>query len=656
MQKRLQIFTIIVIVALLLLIVRSAQLQLFQGEDLAEAAVQQRLRVLREPAPRGEIVSADGTLLAGNRAAFVARYFPSAEPLSEDTLQTLSEILDLPADSIQEAISRQTGERPYAPVNLKVDLTEKEATELSERRYQLPGISIGFHPIRNYPNDNLAVHVLGHTSNIKEDELRTFGEISERDYHNRDVVGRSGVERSMEFNLQGWDGEVRVEVDAHGRLVDSVTGRERQPGDDVHLTIDSELQKTAERALSTVIKRLQEGHDPVLFSRQQGRYIGLWDDEVEHDTTLLPADSSRPDRQYSDAKFGAVAVLDVTSGKVLAKASYPQYDLSAFATAPLHLPGSEQKAEWNEQYETMKQRGAFLNRVTSDPVAPGSIFKMVTALAALRETDLDPDETVRCQGSLDIFGQSYGCWKTHGRVDLTDAIAQSCNVYFYEQGLEVGVDGISEVAAELGLGASTGILGLPPGEERSGIRPSREWKKVNLQEPWYPGETLMAAIGQGYHSYTPLQITNYVAGIANEGVLYRPYLVDHVKNPDGEVIWKAHSKVISQLDVDEEMLKLVVQGMKEAVLPGGSARWRFWDYPRYSEMREAEVMIAAKTGTAEVRTGVDSHGWFTAFAPTDEPEIAVAAVIHHGGGGSLAAAPVVRAVMQQYFGFSDLPQ
>ncbi len=658
MQKRVQILTILFILIVGMLTARIVQLQLVQGDTLARAAVEQRLRVLRIPAPRGKIISADGVTLASNRPAFVAQYLPSVEPMTEERLDLLSKLLDLPPDSIQEAILRQGQQRPYAPVNLKVDLTPQEHTALMENRHRLPGIRVEPHPIRHYPQQNLAAHAMGYALNISEDELRVFGQLSDREYDNRDVVGKSGVERTMEFNLQGRDGEVRIEVDAYGRLVDSVVGTEPLAGDDVYLTIDSQLQLTAEKALETVTQRLQEGYDPVLFDRQTGSYIGLWDEEG----ALLPADSARPDRVLGEAKAGAAVVLDVRSGEVLAMASHPTFDLGAFSTAPLHLPGSEESREWSRLWNSMndpEQGKPLLNRVVSETEPPGSTFKMATALAALREIDLDPRRTVRCTGELNIFGQSYRCWRTHGEVALYEAIAQSCNVYFYRMGVEVGADAIFSAAEELGLGSPTGILGLPPGEEKPGILPGREWKRQVLGEPWYPGETLMAAIGQGYHAYTPLQMANYTATIANDGIRLRPYVVDYVQDPNGEVLWEADRQEVANIEADPEVFERIQQGMVGASLPGGSAHWRFWDYPRYCPERDMDVAVASKTGTAEVGTPADkreSHGWFLAYAPAEDPEIAVAAVIYHGGGGSMAAAPVTRAILEEYFGFSSPPE
>lgn len=656
MQGRVRFMAVLIVLFMLVLLGRVAQLQLVEGDALLLASVQQRLRVLSIPAPRGKIFSADDAVMATNRPAFVVQYLPSSDPLTHEQLQLLSGLISVPVDSILAAIQAQRSIRPYAPVDLKVDLTPGEYTALMENRYLMPGIRVEARPVRNYPEGTLASHVLGYVLQIAEHELRTFGEMSGRTYDNRDLVGKAGVERTMEFDLQGHDGEVRVEVDAYMRLVDSVTGYEPRAGDDVYLTLDSSLQAVAERALVTVCERLQEGYDPVPFDLTTGQYLNLWDEGH-----MRPADSARPSRTYPDASAGAAVVLDVRTGAVLAMASHPSFDPNDFATAPLHLPGTEGAARWEEQWRELNDPGAgqpLLNRTIAQISPPGSSFKMVTALAAL-EGGLNPRRTVTCPGALDIFDQQYRCWSVHGATNLHQAIARSCNVYFYRAGLEVGIDAMVDMARAFGFGEPTGVLGLPPGEERGGTLPSRAWKQEVLGEMWYPGETLMAAIGQGFHAYTPIQLANYTATIANGGTRYRPYVVDRLVSVAGDVLWEGAPQEVTTLPVSPENLRLVQEGMKGAALPGGSAYWRFQSYPQECPEREQVISVAAKTGTAEIGTAYDrqdSHGWFVVYAPAEDPEIAVAVVIYHGGGGSLAAAPVARAIMDEYFGFTDGPE
>ncbi len=656
MRGRVRLLGILILLVLALLWVRAAQLQLVEGEAFLAASEQQRLRVLGVPAPRGRIYSGDGETLATNRPAFVAQYLPSSEPLSDEQLQLLSELIETPAQTILEAIEKQAADRPYAPVDLKIDLTAEEYTRLMENLYQLPGVRVEAQPVRHYPEGSLAAHVLGYVLQIDERELDTFGDMSDRVYENRDVVGKAGIERTKEFNLQGWDGEVRAEVDAHMRLIDSVTGREPKPGDNVQLTIDSGLQRVAEDALQTVTDRLQEGHNPLPYDPETGRYVGLWDEG-----SFYPADSSDPSRRYEEATAGAAVALDVQSGAVLAMASYPDYDPNDFAVAPLHLSGTEGAREWEKAWSMLTDPAAgqpLLNRCVAQISPPGSTFKMVTAMAVLEYGGLSPTESKRCAGALEAFGQEYRCWTTHGSVELHRAIAESCNVYFYRAALSVGIDNLSNMAREFGFGQPSGIEGLPAGTESGGVRPDSTWKRETLGEMWYPGETLMAGIGQGYHAYTPLQMALYTSTLASGGERVKPFLVQRVVNTEGDVVWEMEPEVTHILSASDENIRYVQEGMEGAMEPRGTGYTRFIDYPQISPRTGDEVSVAGKTGTAEVG-GIgerrDNHGWFVAYAPADDPEIAVASIIYHGGGGSMAAAPVVRAIMDSYFEIGAAP-
>ncbi len=635
-----------------ILLLRVAHLQLVEGETLARASMEQRLRIMNTPAPRGRIYASDGTVLAENRPAFVVQYIPTADPPSDATLFVLSGIIEVPISSIRNAIEEQDQDRPYAPVDVAVDLDSEQYTKIQEQKHLLPGFRVVPRPVRRYPEGSLAAHVIGHALTISERELQTFEEASGRSYQSDDIVGKAGVEKGGEFELQGYDGEVRVEVDAYGRLVDSVLGREPQPGENAHLTIRPDLQALTEDAIVEVLERLQEGRNPVPFDRRTGTYGNLWDEGE-----FRPADTDNPNRKYEDATQASAVVLDVQSGKVLAMASYPTYDPNVFATAPLHLPGSEGARAWSETWENLNDPASdqpLSNRAISQIAAPGSTFKMVTGLAAL-EVGLNPRHTHTCRGRLDAYGQQYGCWTTHGSgINLVRGLAVSCNVYFYQLAQQIGVDRIASMAEKLGLGDDTGVVGLPSGEESSGIRPSSEWKQEVLDETWYPGETLMAGIGQGYHAYTPLQMANYAAIIANGGTHYRPYVLDYMTDASGEVTHQVAPEIINEQVADPEHIRWIQRGMEAANERGGTGYSRFADYPKPHPETGEPVFIATKTGTSEVRLGVDNHGWFVAYAPAEEPEIAVAVVVYHGGGGSLAGAPVARMIFEHYFGYLDL--
>jgi len=657
MELRVRNITVILTLAFLLLASRAAQLQILQGEELEVWAHQQRLRLLNVSAPRGTIYDRHGRALATNRPAFTVSLVPTGEGFEPAVISRLSEILTIPEESIRSAIDNRA--LPYAPVLIKIDLTAREHTLIAERMRELPGVRVDVEPARHYPYDTLACHVLGYTLQISREELAVFFERSGRPYRNDDLVGKSAVERYFEFQLQGKDGALQVEVDARGRLVNTLGRQEPEAGADVHLTIDAGLQMVAEKALVTTIERLRQGYDPQPYDPEAGRYVNLWDEGI-----FLPLDPLEPEKRCEQAGAGAAVVLEVRTGEVLAMASCPGFDPNQFATAPLHLPGTEGAKQWADTWAEISSPGGghpLTNRAIASIAAPGSVFKPVTALAGVRAGLVDPRHTVVCTGVYPFMDTSYDCWQAHGRVDFTHALAASCNTYFYQLGLNLGIDRIEAEAQRLGLGERTGLLGVPSYEEESGIRPGREWKEATLGQPWYEGETLMSAIGQTYHAYTPLQVANYVATIANGGTRYRPYLASCVQSPGGETLSTFGPEVISSLDIAEGGLQLVREGMEAAAAPGGTAFWRFWDYPKWAQVEGEirEVGVAAKTGTAQVgaKNGLeDSHGWFVLYAPCDEPEIAVAVFVEHGGGGSQAGAPVARAIVEHYFGFDTAGQ
>ena len=384
-----------------------------------------------------------------------------------------------------------------------------------------------------------------------------------------------------------------MEVDAVGHPIRDQGKKAPIKGNSLQLTIDAKIQTLATRVLRENLERLQ---------------------------TL-------PYKPMLNAVAGAVVVLDINSGAVRALVSEPGYDPNIFVREKLS------DVQWQELNDPILKPQ--LNRVLRGEYPSGSTFKMITAIAGLEKGVITPQDTINCTGFYWRV-EPKRCWSWnrggHGRVNLKRALAESCNIYFYDLGYRTGIQALTEYAALFGMGKPTGI-DLHPSEE-GGFLATPEWRREHFGEPWQPGETLSAAIGQGFSTCTPLQMANYVAMIANGGIRYRPYLVDKVISPEGELIEDFTPEILDRVALAPETLTSVREGMQAVVEPRGTGYGTFVNCP---------VSVAGKTGTAENPHG-DSHGWFVGYAPAQEPELVVAVLIEQGGGGSSAAAPVAREI------------
>lgn len=607
--RRVRHFGAVVAVAIVAILARLVDLQLVRGEVYAVLAEQQRLRPVPVPAPRGRILDRNGLPLATNRPAFTASLVYTGGPLPDAVRERLRQILGI-GDAEIDAALRQLRDYPFYPARLKADLSLEELTRLEEHRHLLPGVVVEVIPVRDYPYGSLAAHVLGHVqAGASTGQGVVIG-----------VTGATGLEAAFDGEvrrggqvlrgLRGEDGREFVEVDARFRPSRSLGRNDPVPGNDLVLTLDARLQAAAEAALAEQLAWLRE---------------------------------TRSDPCPCPAPAGAVVALDAQTGAILAMASYPSFNPEDFAVLPFLPRDSARRRELSVRIEALQRdrvRAPMLNRALQAAYPPGSIFKMVTALAGLRQglgflRVYDP-------GFLSYGGRTWHDWRAHGSVDLLKAIGQSCNVFFWTMALRTGLQPILDVARMLGLGEGTGLQDLPG--ENLGRRP----------DP-LPQNLLPAAIGQGQNQYTPLQMAQYVATLAT-GVRHRPYLVQEIRDVQGRTLWRAQPEVLSTLDVPPEYLERVREGMRAVVQGGpgwaGTAQWRFRDAPYTS---------AGKTGTVQRGGSYGSHtnhGWYVAYAPAgpgDEPRIAVAAVVEQGGGGSLAAAPIVRRVLDVYFGAAPSP-
>ncbi len=485
-----------------------------------------------------------------------------------------------------------SGFSAISPFTIAEDIDINVITKVKERKNEFEGVYVTEEYFRSYNQGNLAAHILGGTGKISRDE---YNELKEKGYGYNDLIGKRGVEQLYESYLRGKDG---VESDDKNiENIDSV------PGNYVVLTLDSDLQKVTEESLE--------------------RWI-----------TQIAAKGGRPEeKKGGDANAGAAVVIDVKSGAVLSSASYPTYN----------------PANFNKDYKALVENPAnpIWNRAISGGYAPGSTFKPLVAISALETNSVTLNELIRCDGIYKMY-EDYQpkCWiwsdsgKTHGDLNVTQAIEFSCNCYFYEAGRRTGIEAINKYAKMFGLGELTGI-GLP--EEKEGNISNPEYKakveKNDEDKRWYPADTIITAIGQSYSYFTPIQLANYAATIANGGTLYKTNILKSIRSSeDGSVIYDNQPTVLGTVSVKDENLLAVKQGMY-GVVDEGSASSIFENYP---------IPVGGKTGTAQVGSNVSNNALFVAFAPFDAPEIAVAVVLEHGVKGANAAY-VAKDIFDEYF-------
>lgn len=484
------------------------------------------------------------------------------------------------------ALIQANGGRPFQEVLIKRDLSFDEISAIETRQFELPGVTLQIVPRRSYPLGSVLAHLSGYVGEVNSQELQ-----ADRSYRMGDLVGKTGLERRWETYLRGTNGEQQVEVDSLGRRLRVLREVEEIPGHTLRLTIDRDLQVAADRALGN--------------------------------------------------RAGSVVALDPRNGDVLAMVSHPAFDPNLFSRGV-------KSAEWR-QFVTDHSR-PLMNRAIQGQYPPGSTFKFIVAVAALQEGVVNPFTSVSCSGGLTFGNRYFRCWRKggHGSVNVHEALVHSCDTFFYQVAQRLGVDLIAQYARLFGLGLPTGI---DLDHERAGTIPDSAWKFRRFRQPWFAGETLSVAIGQGYVTATPLQMASAVAMLAT-GKRYRPHLVLQVEHPDGTVIHSEQPELVAELGVRSVVAKQVRDALRDVVERGTGKNARL-----------QAISVAGKTGTSQVvRLGKErpradrqprehrDHAWFVAYAPADEPEIAVAAIVEHAeGGGGAVAAPLVREVLREFF-------
>ena len=494
------------------------------------------------------------------------------------------------------------------------DIPREAIAEFSEKGDDFPGINITVQPVRQYKEGTLASHILGYASKISDTEYQQKKDT----YNQNDIIGKTGIEYLLEEYLKGKDGIKQIDMAVDGTITAEVVEKEAVSGSNVVLTIDSKLQKIAEEALKDNIEKIKSGG----FGKAY------------------------------EAKGGSCVVMNVKTGEVLAMASYPDYNPQSFANGI----SSE---EWKSYSENKSY--PLLNKAIQSAYEPGSIFKMVTAIAGLESGNITLTERINDTGQYIKYGEKRHCWyytdyhTGHGPLNVIGAIEKSCNYFFYETADRMGIDTLDKYASYFGLGKKTGIE-LP--SEVSGTLASKEYVK-SINSSWNPGDTINAAIGQGYNRFTPLQMTKYISMIANGGNNVDVSIIKTIQNSDGTEVSKEEiNKFVNEklglteennenINLNKDYINAVKEGMK-SVTRGESVT-------AYVRFKDFNIKVGGKTGSAEA--GKDSNGkdivnaWFAAFAPYDDPEIAVVVMVENGGHGNYTA-EAVRNIMAEYFGMN----
>ncbi len=593
-QVRLKRLGCLAMAVLVVLAARLWRLQIVKGGVYEALSLGNRVRVIPVVAPRGKILDRNNIALASNRLAFCVSVVPQDMSDKKQTIAWLSEVLGMTPEAIEQKLSAPR--RPFEPIKIKADVDPTVVMTIGERRTEFPGVIIEEVPVRHYAFDDLASHVIGYTREIDAEELKAYkGE----GYKPGDLIGKVGIEKAFEEYLKGCDGGEQVEVNSLSQPIRVLGSMAPVAGYDVVLTIDSKIQTAAEEALESQLKALSKSE------------------------------------KTKRAQAGVVIVMDPRTGEILAMTSKPSYNPNMFVGEL-----SSKDLEFLTSSPSPQP-----NRAISHTYAPGSTFKVITALTALEQGKVDLGTRFFCTGKDPASAKS--CWtvergRGHGTLDIIGGISESCNIVFYELGRRVGIDDLAETARMFGLGQSTGITMFP--RDQTGLVPDRAWKIRNFKgydQRWYPLETLDVAIGQGALLVTPLQLANVYAAIAEKGVLRQPMIVKAVLSSDGKTVRDFQPTVMNNLRISAKSWDILEQGL-EKVVSEGTARSVFRGFP---------VRVAGKTGTAENPQG-PSHAWFACYAPVEDPEIVVLVMIEHGTSGASYAAPVAKQVLEEYFGIS----
>jgi penicillin-binding protein 2 len=593
-RRRLIVSAGIVLTLIVVVIVRLYVLQIVDYEHFSTLSDSNRVRIRALPPARGLIYDRNGVVMANNLPAYRLEVIREQVEDMDDTLLRLKQYVDYTDQDLDRFQQSSTRRRSFESIPLRLNLNDEEVARLAVNLHKFTGVEINARLTRNYPNGAHAVHALGYVSRIDVDDLSQVDEIS---YAGTSHIGKLGLEKFYEDELHGTVGVQQVEVNAKGRTLRVLSETPPIPGKNLHLTIDSQLQRVAEQA-------------------------------------------------FGD-ESGAVVAIDPNNGQILALVSMPIFDPNLFVYGISF-----------DDYKGLRDSSSrpLFNRALSGQYPPGSTVKPFFGLAAIEAGTISKDKTVTCKGFYRLPDEErvFRDWKKegHGEMNMKDAIIQSCDVYFYDLAYNLGIDKMSDLLAQFGFGQKTNVDSTG---ERNGILPSREWKLKTRGVHWFPGETLNTAIGQGDFLVTPLQLANATAALSIKGKRLRPHLVSAIKDDNNGVLLETQPEITGQYPLIKELNWKHIQDSMTDVVHGlrGTAYRISWgmEYKAAGKTGTSQVFGIAQDDEYDEETvpkNLRDHALFISYAPVENPRIAVAVIVENGGHGSSTAAPIARRVMDAY--------
>ena len=582
--------------AFVILIARFVHLQIIQHEYYSTRAEDNRILLVPIPPNRGVITDRNGTVMARNYSAFTLEITPSKIESLDAVIESLGKLIDIQAKDKRRFRKLLDESKSFESLPIRTRLSEEEVARFAANRYLFPGVEVKARLFRQYPLGPVASHALGYINRINKADLQTIENNEQTaNYKGTDHIGKTGLEKNYEFQLHGETGHEEVEIDSGGRAVRSLSRTAPVSGNNLTLTLDVGLQEMTEKAFG--------------------------------------------------GRRGALVAIEPSTGGILALVSTPSFDPNLFVDGI-------RSDEW-ELLNNSPDR-PMLNRALNGAYPPGSTFKPFMALAALEMGKRTPSQAISDPGFFNFGGHNFRDDKKggHGLVDMYKSIVQSCDTYYYMLANDMGIDNIARFMAQLGLGSKTGI---DIEGESEGVLPSPEWKKRRFKRPeqqkWFAGETISIGIGQGYNSYTPIQLAQAMAALANDGIIYRPHLVRYITNSKTGEKTLIEPEPLRKLDWKPQNIQTIKKAMVGVNKEGTGAR----------AFAGAEYESGGKTGTAQVfslkgteynvkklKLELRDHALFIAFAPADKPTIALAVLVEHGGFGAQSAAPIARMVIDYY--------